>query len=491
MESVTPLSPVSLDAVSPATEADGITIVDEQIKVTQSPQPPEERAASSEATTPRTPLRQKLRVLFITYEDAFTGGSLAYQRYASYSDLFEEVHVIVLTEGDTTFDSVKLAPNVWVYPTNSARWWMYPIDIYRVIKRQLFFAGLFRADIVSANDPFELGLMGYMVSKWWKVAFSLEASERLFDPDFLDESDDNPYRMWFSRMVLPRADRIRARNTHLKEQLTQELKLSSDRIDVIPRHVELTGLGAIKTNSFLKEQYPHFTFYIVVASPLETDSGVDIALNAASHVLRQYPSICMVIFGYGKAQKKLEALVKEKGLVGKVFFEPTPDDLASYLASADLLMVPRRTARSEETLLAAAGVALPIIATTDAVLPEVFVDRESALITKPGDLGSMITSITAYMNDSVMRKRFGTTAQERMHALVKDESQNGRGALRSSMEEAVFALYEREDTHRRLKEEEEVDDNPLAPAPDVVREDMPVASDAAPDTTREQKTITP
>jgi glycosyltransferase involved in cell wall biosynthesis len=381
-------------------------------------------------------------VLFITYEDVLTDGSLAAQRYAAYGNHFEEVHVIVPCEGERAFEGIQLAQNVWAYPTHSRAWWMYPIDAYRIARRQLLFAGAFRADVVTSTDPFELGMIAWLIAWRFKRPLVVEASERVYDPAFLDENDDNRYRAWCAQFLLPRAERIRARSVRLRDRVARSVPGSGERIDVVPRHIDNTAFESSVTSRLLAERYPEFTYVILVVAALSRGSGVELAIDAASHALRQSPKLGMVVLGDGPETERLAARATEKGLVGKVYFESMPDDLAPYLRSAQMLIMPKAALLSEEVLMSAAAAGLPVLVSKDAVIEGVFVDRESAIVCAPNDVGCAIQGITQLMSDSTLRERISAEARRRAHAAVASVAMDGESLLQRSLENAVATWYQ-------------------------------------------------
>ncbi len=435
--------PEDLTIVDPALEA---RVADERAAP---PEPTHAPEAVPEVPAASEPERDRIRVAFVTYEDVFTEGSLAAERYRAYGKDFEEVHVIVPVLGDKGFDGIQIAENVWVYPTNSSFWWMYPYDAYRVARRQLTFAGSFRPDVITTTDPFELGMIGWIIARWWKRPLVVEASERLYDASFLEENTDNAYRAWLARLILPRAERIRARSIRLRDMVARAIPGSGERIDVVPRYIDGTAYERSEDSLLLRDRYPQFSFIILVVAALGKGSGVDFAINAASHALRQYPSIGMLVLGEGSDLEPLAQFVIDKGLAGKVYIETMPDDIAPYLRSAHMLIMPKAALLSEEVLMNAAAAGLPVLVSKDAVIEEVFVDQESAKVCAQNDMGCVIQGITSYMNDSITRKRHADEARRRAHDAVERAYRDGQHLMRGSLEAALLSWYERHDRQER------------------------------------------
>ncbi len=402
---------------------EGLTIVDPQLKekyeqegsrleedIPQDILPPEPDIPPA----PRT-LREKLRVLFISYEhDVFEEGSRAQALYVAYGAFFEEVHVIVFTEATHSFSGIQIAENVWVYPTNTSSWWKYPYDAFTVAREQLYFAKFFRADIVVARDPFELSFAAYCISRWFKIPLVVCNNSHVYDPHFLDENDNNSYRVWWAHQVISHAEHIFVTTERLKRTMLARHELGEDAMTIVPPYVELSADTTFTVDrGLLHVQYPTFTFTLLVVAPLSKDTRVTFVLNAAQYTLRQYPSIGLFVIGDGPERKALEALVQSKGLERQVIFLGDVSPLP-YLASAGILLSLADDEETEEILTQAVSLLLPVITTVSATLGGVLEHNVSALICKSNDLGCAIQSVTRYMNNSVERIRFAKEAKSRL-----------------------------------------------------------------------------
>lgn len=373
---------------------------------------------------PLTP-REKLRVLFISYErDVFEEGSRAQALYVAYGAFFEEVHVIVFTEASYTFSGVQIAENVWAYPTNTSSWWKYPYNAFTVAREQLYFAKFFRADVVVACDPFELSFAAYCISRWFKLPLVVCNNSHVYDPHFLDEHDNNSYRVWWAHQVISRAEHVFVTTERLKHTVLVQHKLTEGAVTVVPPYVELRADTAlIVDRALLHTHYPGFTFTLLVVAPLSKDTRVTFVINTVQYTLRQYPSIGLFIIGDGPERKTLEALVHSKGLQRQVIFLGDVSPLP-YLASAGMLLSLADDEEAEQTLMQAVSLELPVITTTSATLGGVLEHNTTALICRSGDLGCAIQSVTHYMNNSTERIHFAKEAKRRLEASSTSQTES-------------------------------------------------------------------
>lgn len=424
---------------------DELVIVDESLIKKTKPEVVDEAQpippAEEDVPEPQA-IREKARVLFVSYsEDIFIEGSITQKRYASYSDIFEEVHVIVCTQNVHQFDGLQIAQNVWVYPTNSKRWWSYPYDAYQVAARQLHFANAFRVDVVCAEDPFELSFIAYIIAKRYKRALTIEASEHLYSPYFYDENEDNGYRAWWARFVIPRADRVIARSTRLRDLVLRNHNIVSERTDIVPSYIDVAAIAHATPAFTLKERYPKFTFTMLVVAPLIQEANIEFVINAVQHTLKQYPSMGLIIVGDGPLHAQLLTLVRDKGFALQVIFEPAGNEYISFLKSAGMLLSLSTTSQSEEILMCAAALRVPVITAADVAPDGIFTNGESAIVCAPSDIGCVIKGLTEYINNSIVRAQYAMEAESRVQALVAGGEVRGLQALRESLEKAVLARH--------------------------------------------------
>ena len=382
--------------------------------------------------------RDKARVLFISYEDdVFVEGSVTQKRYQSYGHIFEEVHIIIFGSFIHEFSGLQIAQNVWAYPTNSRYWWAYPYDAYQIAGTQLYFADAFRADVVIAQDPYELAFAAYCIATRYRRALVICTSEDLYDPYFLETNEDNGYRAWWARFVLPRANRIFVEKERTREMVLAHHRISEGIVDIVPKYIDIASLQAARPSFTLKERYPKFTFTLLVVATLVKEEKIDFIINAAQHTLHQYPSMGLIIVGSGPELKALQTLVREKKLMNNVVFEVHSSDYVSFMHSAGMLLSLTENSTTEEVLMSAAAVGLPVITTSHLSLESVFVNGESSIVCLPGDIGCVIKGIGTYITDSVLRLRYTQEALDRLTTLVKGSAQNNLTLLRQSVEKAV------------------------------------------------------
>ena len=259
------------------------------------------------------------------------------------------------------------------------------------------------------------------------------------DDDGDDENDDNGYRAWWARFILPRAHGVLAESARVRERVLSGHKVADAAVDVVPRYIDVVALTTATPNFTMKERYPKFTFTMLVVARLAQEERIDFIINAAQHTLHQYPSMGLIIVGVGPELKALQTLVREKGLMNNVVFETNSDEYISYMKSAGMLLQLHDSSTSEESLMCAAAVGLPVITTTSLSLGNVFTNTESGVVCTPGDIGCVIKGIALYINDSLARSRYSSEASSRLSARSAESGDNNLTLFRQLIEKALFS----------------------------------------------------
>jgi glycosyltransferase involved in cell wall biosynthesis len=196
-------------------------------------------------------------------------------------------------------------------------------------------ARIMRPDIVSTQDPFFLGLLGWIIARMRGAKLHVQVHTDLFDPHFVGHSLGNRLRTYVGRFVLGRADLVRV----VSERIKGTLQKRGMRAPIAVLPVYIDPLRGQKTAPINKNQkYPQFTKIVLAVSRLESEKGIDTTLRVFAEMVREEPSIGLVILGRGSHKSRLENLARELGIAGQVVFEDYQDPFP-YFKAADLLLV--------------------------------------------------------------------------------------------------------------------------------------------------------
>ena len=130
----------------------------------------------------------------------FEDGSAVSERIKEYAGLVEEYHVIVFSKRSLGLKSKQIAPNAWIYPTNSVSRWFYPLDAIRIGKK-------IGATMITTQDPFESGWAGLKLKKILKIPLEVQLHTDPYSSHF--SGFLNWVRKFIMKKVMRGADGIR------------------------------------------------------------------------------------------------------------------------------------------------------------------------------------------------------------------------------------------------------------------------------------------
>ena len=340
----------------------------------------------------------------------FEKGSAVRERVIEYGGSVGELHVIVFSRRVLLLSREQIAPNVWIYPTNSRSRWEYITDAIRVGK---IISGV---DVISTQDPFEAGFVGYRLKRTLGASLHVQVHTDFLSPHFSKKSILNRVRAIIARHVLERADCVRVVSNRIKEALEKKYKLRQLPV-VLPIFVDFKEMKNVSSTLDLHKKYSQFEFIILLVSRLESEKDIPLALNALERVIEKYQKVCLVIVGDGSERQALERAVKKAGIEKSVFFEgwQKQDDLARYYQTTDLFLNTSLYEGYGRTLVEAAYNGCPIVTTDVGIVGEIL-SPESVWMCDVGNAECVVKSMIDAIENADVRRRRARNAQEAVKA---------------------------------------------------------------------------
>src|SRR3989344_5477046 len=139
-------------------------------------------------------------------------GTPGAKRQEAYAQAFGELYVVGFSrrsDGATHYEFEGLR----VFPTNSISRPFYILDALRIARE------LPKPDVVSAQDPFETGLVAWLLARHCKVPLHVQVHTDFLAPEYARHSFVNHVRVLLARFILARADGIRVVSERIKVSL--------------------------------------------------------------------------------------------------------------------------------------------------------------------------------------------------------------------------------------------------------------------------------
>jgi glycosyltransferase involved in cell wall biosynthesis len=145
--------------------------------------------------------------------------------------------------------------------------------------------------------------------------------------------------------------------------------------------------------------------------------GMDVLVNAAPAILKDFPEAVFFLIGEGKGKAALEKAVRARGLSAAVRFTGFVDQLPAALSGLDLLVVPSRSEGFGLVACEAFAADTPVVASDAEGLTGVIEAEKSGLLFECGDADDLARQVIRLLEDDALRaaivKKARTMVEER------------------------------------------------------------------------------
>jgi glycosyltransferase involved in cell wall biosynthesis len=248
------------------------------------------------------------------------------------------------------------------------------------------------APLIGALRPL---LRGMLIAK---ISGATEMSGGLLDP-----KHSRTIRSRMRNYLLRRFDYIQAISTHTRAALL-DAGYDEAKLIGIPNGVNTARFCAAKD-----EVQPSGKFHAIYAGRLAHVKGVDILLQAWARVVVLYPAR-LTILGEGQEFESLRNLATDLKIAGCVDFIGDCDDIAPYLAKADVYIQPSRNEGLPNAVIEAMAAGLPIVASSVGGNKDLVIDGSTGLLVKPESTEELALAVCSLFSDRVLIRRMGDLA---------------------------------------------------------------------------------
>ena len=350
-----------------------------------------------------------MNVLMIsTDSQALTGGSSTGQRFVEYASLVDHLTVIVCTRRIDVPCETEIG-NLKLIATRSASSVQMVLDALRRGWR------LPRPDLITAQDPFEIGFVAWILKLRFHCKLQLQLHTDALSPYFGAESFRNRVRQSIAKFLLPKAEGVRVVSARIARSL--EIVSLKAKPVVLPIFVDSDRLQQAPIVTDLHQKYPQFSKIVLMLARLAPEKNHAGVIRLLPELLKAVPSVGLVIVGSGIMEKSLKRLVQELGLSNHVLFEPPTTDTASYYKTADVFVLNSTYEGYALTVTEAAVCGCPIIMTDVGSAGEVIHNRDNALVVPVGDTPALQQALIEVLVTESLQQRLGAASKEIIQAL--------------------------------------------------------------------------
>jgi glycosyltransferase involved in cell wall biosynthesis len=230
---------------------------------------------------------------------------------------------------------------------------------------------------------------------------------------------------WLDTRMVRTAGRVVAHGIAQRERY-RNVGVRLERLVTLPNAVEVSPLSPPGRLPAI----PDDARVILCIGPVEQHKGFREAVWTFDIVRHAVAGVHLAIVGPGSQRRSIERFARDLQVDDSVHLPGPVDDLAPWLARAELVWVPSLRPCGVNAALEAAAAGKPVLGSALPELAEVIRDGETGILVKPGDKANLGRATRRLLLDADERQRMGDAARRWAEGI-------GNGAFR----EAVRGLY--------------------------------------------------
>ncbi len=376
--------------------------------------------------------REAVRVLFIATDTTLlTQATTSLDGFTAISDVFDEVHVLVLRTGLPPKNPVlRVAYNTWLYTATAKHAWELPFAGWRLLNEQLVFADGFRPDLIVARDTYESAVTAYGAGKFYGRPTQLHIPhERMPAASRL--------RRWLRCHMPNRFPSLRVETQEDLDHAMAQFTHCHD-ISVLPRFRNYVREFTGEKQSYLTDKYKQFNFVILFVGDFYTTQSAFLVIDALRGVLRN-PRVGLVMVGDGPGSADCMRRAEILGVSDQVVIERRADNLRNYIASADVMVVVDETLTADEIVLSGAAAGAPMVVVETPLRRDLFDIPDAALLVPAKNPNRIADGVTKILNDNALRHQMRAFSRDVAERRLQSDPTAFEAAYRDSIERAIIA----------------------------------------------------
>jgi glycosyltransferase involved in cell wall biosynthesis len=343
----------------------------------------------------------------------FEEGSGVFLRTVEYASKFKEMHVVVFSLRKHGLENYK-KNNLFFYQTNSSSRWFYVFDALRIAKKLTIHEGFSpNSTVVTCQDPFETGLVGYLLKRKFHLPLQLQLHtdflSEYFRRDFL-----NILRVFIANFTLQRADGIRVVSSVISDSIKKRFPKLKAKITVLPIFVDTDKMinrevGFSSQGSLVS---------IVMVSRFTKEKRIEDGIYSFKKVLENNSNARLSIVGTGPEKENILSKISELKLESYVKVSEWENDVILVFKKANIFLLTSEYEGYGMTLIEAGASGCPIVTTNVGVAKtDLFVDGFNSHICPVGDVDCIANKLNDLIRNPEKRKLFKQRMQDNIRAI--------------------------------------------------------------------------
>ncbi|MBI4317904.1 MAG: glycosyltransferase family 4 protein [Chloroflexi bacterium] len=239
-----------------------------------------------------------------------------------------------------------------------------------------------------------------------------------FGSDILVHPDESWVFMWKARLTLRRADAITCDCELVKTRCAQIAKCPTERIITFPWGVDQSIFRPQSKPSPVRRDLSwEDNEIIIVSRQFKQVYGIEYFLTALPRIVRERPSVRVILAGSGPLEQSYRAMLSEYGLASHVHFAGWLDepDMAAHLNAADVYVTTSLSDGTSASMLEAMACGLPMVVSDAPAYFEWVQDGVNGFVVPRRDSEYLAERIITLLSDGALRDDMGARNLEIAH----------------------------------------------------------------------------
>ncbi len=329
------------------------------------------------------------------------------ERQLDYAKHLNSLTLVIYSPKSMNFKPENWADNLFIYPTNSMNKISFIYDAYKICSKICKEKNI---DVITAEDPFTTGFVGYLLKRRFGIALNVQAHIDFCDNKYWMKM--RPINILFNalgKFICKRADTIRVVASETKEKL-EHYNISPEKISLISVHSDLKRFN-FADGSKVKQHYidKGFKNILLFVGRLVDQKDIPNLFSAFKIILRNKPETLLLIAGRGPKEDFLKNLAKKMGIDANVIFAGAIEHqaISQYYAACDIFVLPSIFEGRATVIVEAILSKKPIVSTDVSGLREWVMNGETGFIVKRKDSQAFAEKLLYLLDNPDLAKSFG------------------------------------------------------------------------------------
>jgi len=222
------------------------------------------------------------------------------------------------------------------------------------------------------------------------------------------------FKLRLSRKLFPCwGERLIAISQQVREHLIFDFKLDEKKISVINNGIDVQSFGDFSARKKLREDLAIGDLFLVgIIARLSDVKGHTYLLKAMQVVIKNFPSVKLLVVGEGKMRDALVKEAEDLGIKDNVLFLPQLGGTKNVLAAIDVFVMPSLQEGLGLALMEAMAQGLAVVGSAVGGIKTLIKDKVNGLLVEPADPAALAEAITQLLKDEQMRDNLGANARK-------------------------------------------------------------------------------